>query len=551
MRTASLRFRPSTDIGRGPSGLESLHGVAAGLLGFWVIFGTAGVPCAQADATLTGLEVRPSYFTPNGDGVRDSVEVVFTPGGLDPTAAILVEVYETVGGTLTATLDSTTVPVDQEHVVVWAPTGLADGTYRVDVNVADSVDEMMDSRTVVSDTVVPVLVLGAVGPNPFDPGALPPEELAVPFDVTGDDATTFVQILSGAAQTDTLGTFVGSGSTTLTWDGGTLAEGTAPSATYEVLAVAADLAGNADSALVTITLDRDPPTFATSLTDTVQTDSFPVLIGDDVVDSDRVAAVTFSLDGGMNFTPVDSISAPGPAVSWQTAIDIASPAPGYFSVLVRASDAKLHTTDQDWVIAYDALAPVAVSSTVVGSSTVADGGTVQIRSDWNQPGLDVTADFTPIDFGYVTGSETVVEDSPGSYLIEYRVTPSNIRAAGTYRVPVLASTGILTAADSVTVTVLDEGPRAEELFAVTRNRFDPDSGESVSIVAGRGNEPVRVEIYNLAGQPMRTLEAEGFVDWDGRTENGEKVSSGVYFLRITGEDAEEFRKVAVMRGGGS
>ena len=44
--------------------------------------------------------------------------------------------------------------------------------------------------------------------------------------------------------------------------------------------------------------------------------------------------------------------------------------------------------------------------------------------------------------------------------------------------------------------------------------------------------------------------SSGFVEWDGRDDEGRAVASGVYLLRATVDGDEEIRKVAVLRGGG-
>ncbi|MGH2570487.1 MAG: T9SS type A sorting domain-containing protein, partial [bacterium] len=58
-----------------------------------------------------------------------------------------------------------------------------------------------------------------------------------------------------------------------------------------------------------------------------------------------------------------------------------------------------------------------------------------------------------------------------------------------------------------------------------------------------------VDIWNLAGHRVRTLQGNGVVAWDGSSDEGREVASGVYFLRLRTDDGEEKRRVAVVRGG--
>ena len=39
------------------------------------------------------------------------------------------------------------------------------------------------------------------------------------------------------------------------------------------------------------------------------------------------------------------------------------------------------------------------------------------------------------------------------------------------------------------------------------------------------------------------------MEWDGRSEEGADMASGVYFLQVNVDGTEEVRKVAVLRGG--
>jgi hypothetical protein len=64
---------------------------------------------------------------------------------------------------------------------------------------------------------------------------------------------------------------------------------------------------------------------------------------------------------------------------------------------------------------------------------------------------------------------------------------------------------------------------------------------------------VRIEIYNVLGQRVRTLVEErksaGLhrVQWEGRNEYGTRVGSGVYFYRIEAGDFTNSKKMVIVR----
>ncbi len=64
---------------------------------------------------------------------------------------------------------------------------------------------------------------------------------------------------------------------------------------------------------------------------------------------------------------------------------------------------------------------------------------------------------------------------------------------------------------------------------------------------------VRIEVFNVLGQRVATLldgrEEAGIhsVQWDSRSESGSKVSSGIYFYRITSDDFTAEKKMVLMK----
>jgi hypothetical protein len=94
-------------------------------------------------------------------------------------------------------------------------------------------------------------------------------------------------------------------------------------------------------------------------------------------------------------------------------------------------------------------------------------------------------------------------------------------------------------------------PQAYELAQNYPNPFNPSTTIQYMLPAGAY---VRLEIFSVIGQRVRVLD-EGYrsaaaysVTWDGKDENRQTVSSGVYFCRLTaGENAIRTRKLVLVR----
>ena len=72
------------------------------------------------------------------------------------------------------------------------------------------------------------------------------------------------------------------------------------------------------------------------------------------------------------------------------------------------------------------------------------------------------------------------------------------------------------------------------------------------------NSSVTAKIYDLTGKLIRMielghvtagnyLESSKAIYWDGRSENGEYVSSGTYFYQIQAGDYSDIRKMVILK----
>jgi flagellar hook assembly protein FlgD len=101
-------------------------------------------------------------------------------------------------------------------------------------------------------------------------------------------------------------------------------------------------------------------------------------------------------------------------------------------------------------------------------------------------------------------------------------------------------------------TGIDPVAFANKLENAYPNPFNPTTTIKYSIAsAGR----VTLKIYNAAGQLVRTLvdddqapQPEGFaVVWDGLSDRGQSVATGVYFYKLTTKEFSDTKKMACIK----
>jgi hypothetical protein len=101
------------------------------------------------------------------------------------------------------------------------------------------------------------------------------------------------------------------------------------------------------------------------------------------------------------------------------------------------------------------------------------------------------------------------------------------------------------------------GSTLPKVFALNQNYPNPFN-PSTSIVydvpeAVDGTVPVRLTVYNTRGQMVRTLvdtqKAAGqyTIHWDGTNSTGDRVSSGIYFYKISAGDFVKVKKMVLLK----
>jgi len=95
--------------------------------------------------------------------------------------------------------------------------------------------------------------------------------------------------------------------------------------------------------------------------------------------------------------------------------------------------------------------------------------------------------------------------------------------------------------------------RAPSTVSVSRVVPNPTLGATRFEFALVAESNVRVEVVDLAGRVVRTLESGRLaagphaMAWDGRTTTGARVPSGLYFYRITAGTQSAEGRIAVIR----
>ncbi len=94
-------------------------------------------------------------------------------------------------------------------------------------------------------------------------------------------------------------------------------------------------------------------------------------------------------------------------------------------------------------------------------------------------------------------------------------------------------------------------PTAFNLGQNMPNPFNPMTEISFAVPQGAGL--VSLEVFDVRGQKVRTLAREALPagqhtrTWNGRTDEGRQVASGVYFYRLAGNNFSETRKMVVVQ----
>jgi len=90
-------------------------------------------------------------------------------------------------------------------------------------------------------------------------------------------------------------------------------------------------------------------------------------------------------------------------------------------------------------------------------------------------------------------------------------------------------------------------------FSVAQNYPNPFNLETQFSLSLPAESKVSFVIYNIAGQRVKTLVNDQMsagthtINWDGTNENGNVVSSGIYFYKVVAGDIVTTKKMILMK----
>lgn len=201
--------------------------------------------------------------------------------------------------------------------------------------------------------------------------------------------------------------------------------------------------------------------------------------------------------------------------------------------------------------------PTTVSVSSISYSTIGGGKhlliTIALVDNLNSPVADASVSIDVSLNGTSYGSWTGTTGAEGTVTFKLTHAPS-----GTYTTTVTNVTAEGLTWDGITPDngfSISNSKDKTVLMQNTPNPFNPETWIPYRLTEG---VEVTITIYNVGGQLIRTLDV-GYQNpgsyisrsraayWDGRSETGENVSSGVYFYRIQAGDFSAIRKMLVVR----
>jgi flagellar hook assembly protein FlgD len=92
-----------------------------------------------------------------------------------------------------------------------------------------------------------------------------------------------------------------------------------------------------------------------------------------------------------------------------------------------------------------------------------------------------------------------------------------------------------------------------EIFRLLGNYPNPFNPATEITFAAPRSGYVRLEVYNIIGQKVKTLLDETITAglkaaiWDGTTDSGKLATSGIYYYRLVTDDGIDVRKMTLLK----
>ncbi len=99
----------------------------------------------------------------------------------------------------------------------------------------------------------------------------------------------------------------------------------------------------------------------------------------------------------------------------------------------------------------------------------------------------------------------------------------------------------------------EDNPLIPKLTKLNSNYPNPFNPETIISFDLKDNSPVKLSVYNIKGQLVNTLIEAPYragyhkISWNGKDNNHQKVSSGIYFYRLETKNYQSTRKMILMK----
>jgi hypothetical protein len=222
-------------------------------------------------------------------------------------------------------------------------------------------------------------------------------------------------------------------------------------------------------------------------------------------------------------------------------------ADGSSGIFVAWTDGR-SGTDKVYGHRADAAGNIPTATLLFSSSTEASGTTIRI--DWTLSEIDEWVEFRIL---RATAPATSFIEIPADGLVEdglsFSFVDRSCEPGLTYRYRVAYRDG------ERSVILFETDPIAVPAAAIALGQNAPNPFNPRTVIGYYLPEPcrVRLEVFDAGGRRIAVLvdgtQAKGAysVDWDGRSDGGAAVASGVYFYRLSAGKTSLSRKMILLR----
>ena len=483
---------------------------------------------------------------PNDTAVTECETLDLTMAASDPDGVLPFFVIDPMpdGATLTSNGDGTAD-------FSWTPTGVQEGVYDLAFIATDGCagDTQMVTITINSE---PAPVMTDVGAQTIKACSTLVVNLTV-SDPGGPGNPTW----TGSEFVDETAVVVDNGDGTGTF---TFTPTLAHVGTHDMTFYVTDSdCGSVDSEVVAIEVVADDlPTITTDAAEYTVTECDELVItvdGDDPQGTDVLLEISEFSDEDAEFDVVGNSA----TFTWTPASGWA----GEYNLWFFATDecGSLDSQAVTITVETDSLPEVTVSSFVHGA-TVRAGDSVYVRGDTvivsvsardpEDGVMTIETDSLPVGATMTDNGQGLAvmtfftEDAPkGEYFIEFNVSDGcgMTTASITLIDSAMVSTGV----------VSNEKGELPDHFALGQNYPNPFNPVTIVEFDIPRRSAVRLDVYNVLGQHIRTLVDEVLaaqrysVEWDGTSDAGVKVATGIYFYRMVTPEYQQTRKMVLIK----